>query len=436
MRICVQGMWHLGSVTAAGLASLGHEVIGLDFKEETIAGLRQGHPPIFEPGLEALVREGLSSGRLGFTSSPKEATASIEALWVAYDTPVDEDDRADVGYVLAQVEKVLPHLPSQVVVLVSSQLPVGSVRKMEEMASSRCGAQQLTFACVPENLRLGKALEVFLSPDRIVVGHRGSAGRVMLERLLRTIAERIEWMSVESAEMTKHAINAFLATSVTFANEIAAICEVVGADAMEVARGLKSEHRIGPRAYLSPGAAFAGGTLARDIAFLNELAEQTHVAAPLLSAISHSNDHHKQWVKRRLATLFPSLAGTIVAVWGLTYKPGTDTLRRSLAIELCDWLIERGVDVRVHDPAVGELPARWGGVVRRFDDPLAAAHGAHALVIATEWPDYRSVDVASAVSLRNGLVVLDANRFLASLASVSGVRYLAVGSPDGSELSS
>jgi len=429
MKVCVQGLWHLGSVTAGCLASVGHEVVGLDFNEHLIRGLRAGTPPIFEPGLVEMIGTGLDSGRLQFSASLEELPSDIELLWVAYDTPVNEDDVADVDFVIAQVEAVLPHLPNNTTVLVSSQMPVGSIRRMETIADKLCPEKGLSFACSPENLRLGKALDVFLKPDRVVVGVRVDRDSKRIGQLLALITDRVEWMSVESAEMTKHAINAFLATSVVFANEIAAVCEMVGADAKEVERGLKSEQRIGPRAYLSPGSAFAGGTLARDIEFLKMVSQGHQLSIPLLESVKTSNDLHKSWVRRKLKALLPSLDGVVVVVWGLTYKPGTDTLRRSLAVELCNWLIEQGARVRVHDPAVKELPPAWNGLVQRFDDALAALEGAQVLLVGTEWPKYREIPKDRVAGAAPSLVVLDPNRFLSSLGTSAALRYIAVGTP-------
>lgn len=430
MNICVQGLWHLGTVTAACLASVGNRVTGLDFDTGTIENLTGGIPPLFEPGLEELLKEGLASGQLSFSSRAEEAVRDIELLWVTYDTPVDDDDHADIDYVVTQIERSFPHLPTGTLVLISSQMPVGSIRRLEGIINDRYPDKEIALACSPENLRLGKAVEVFLTPERIVVGVRAARDREKLDRLLRPITERIEWMSVESAEMTKHAINAFLATSVTFANEIASVCEKVGADAKEVERGLKSESRIGPKAYLSPGAAFAGGTLARDIAFLNHVGAEKELVTPLLSSVKPSNDEHKWWIKRKLQYLFPDLPRTKIAMWGLTYKPGTDTLRRSLAVELCNWLIGQGVEVCVHDPAVKQLPQEWDGKVARSDDPVATLQGARALVISTEWPQYKKIAPDAVANVAPGIVVLDANRFLSGFAIDSRLRYLAVGTPE------
>ena len=258
MKISVVGLWHLGTVTAACLASVGQQVIGFDFDKNVIAALQSGQPPIFEPGLEALVSAGLQSGHLRFSSDP-EVVSSAEVVWISYDTPVDDDDRADTEFVMDRVRQLFPHFRAGMVVLISSQLPVGSTRRLAREYAVAFPDQPLTFACSPENLRLGKAIEVFLHPDRVVIGIDAQADRGQLTAMLASITDRIEWMDIESAEMTKHAINAFLALSVTFANEIARLCELVGADAKAVERGLKSEARIGPKAYLGPGAAFAGG---------------------------------------------------------------------------------------------------------------------------------------------------------------------------------
>jgi UDPglucose 6-dehydrogenase len=427
MRVCVQGLWHLGTVMSAALASIGHEVAGLDYAADRIAALNRGVAPLFEPGLEELVRQGVASGRLRFFTDPIPAVRDVEVLWIAYDTPVDDDDVADVDFVIAQIERTLQHLSPNTTVLVSSQMPVGSVRRLESTAKASWPDLGVRFACSPENLRLGKALDVFLRPDRIVVGVRSEADRESLSRLLRPLTDRIEWMSVESAEMTKHAINAFLALSVTFTNEVASICEAVGADAKEVEHGLKTEARIGPRAYLSPGAAFAGGTLARDVEFLKASGSSAGLQTPLLHAVKTSNDHHKHWANRKLREILGDLKDRTIAVWGLTYKAGTSTLRRSLSVELCNELLAQGARLQVHDPAAEALPTGWATRVLRVADPLAALAQAHALVIATEWPEYRqiSADVISAVP--PGLVVLDANRFLANWSSFPSIQYIAVG---------
>jgi UDPglucose 6-dehydrogenase len=430
MKICVLGLWHLGSVTAAGLAALGHHVVGVDFDETRIANLRKGIAPIFEPGLDVLINRELSSGNLRFSSDLSDAIKDIDVLWVAYDTRVDDQDNADTGFVMSQAERAVLAVSAEVLVLVSSQLPVGSLRRLESFASKN-GARRLKIAYCPENLRLGTALQNFMHPERMVVGIRSSLDEEPLRKFLGSITESIVWMSIESAEMTKHAINAFFATSITFANEIASICESVGADAKEVERGLKTEGRIGPLAYLSPGGAFSGGTLARDVAFLNRIAHERGVNTQLLSSVLPSNQAHKQWAQRKLQALFADLSHTTVAVWGLTYKPDTDTIGRSMSVELCDWMLGEGATVHVHDPMARNLPAHWHASVKRYDDPVAAVGGAHVLIMSTPWPLYRAISADQLLRCVDGLVVLDANRFLSNLAVArEGLTYFAVGVPN------
>lgn len=430
MKICVQGLWHLGSVTSACLASVGHDVSGLDSDLMTVSNLSQGRAPLFEPGLDDLLDLGLSKSKLSFYTDPLQAALDAEVLWVTFDTPVNEDDEADINFVQIQVQGVLPFLANNAIVLVSSQMPVGSIKKLEAFAKKNFPDKHLSFACFPENLRLGKALDVFLKPDRIVVGVRTEANQRTLKQMLLPITDKIEWMSVESAEMTKHAINAFLAISVTFANEIASICELVGADAKEVERGLKTEARIGPKAYLAPGGPFAGGTLARDITFLGNESKAHELVTPLLSAVRPSNDEHKNWTRRNLLKYFGNLSGVVVAIWGLTYKPGTDTLRRSLAVELCDWLIEQGASIKVYDPAVKNMPERWSGKVVCCSDAIQAVEGVDALVIGTEWPEFKKIARDFYMAGNVGLFVIDANRHLLASRSKfieAGYKYIAVG---------
>src|SRR5262245_20447326 len=309
MRVTVFGLWHLGCVTAACLAEAGYDVVGLDLDRGLVDELRQGRPPLHEPGLA----ERIVAPNLTFTDDHRAALADAEVLWVTFDTPVDDDDHADVDWVRGQLEAVSGSLRPATLVLVSSQVPVGFSAGLERMWQGK----GVAVACSPENLRLGKALDCFRRPERVVVGCRDEQARQRLAELFRPFSSSLVWMSVESAEMTKHAVNAFLATSVTFINELARICEAVGADAREFERGLKSEARIGPKAYLSPGAAFAGGTLARDVRFLIDLGRANGLDASLFQGVWASNGVHKDWVKERLGGLLDGVERPVVAVLGL-----------------------------------------------------------------------------------------------------------------------
>lgn len=430
MNVAVLGLWHLGSVIAACVAGAGHTVTGWDPDEATVDALAAGRPPVAEPGLADLVRAGLDGGRLRVLRDRQAALSDADVVWIAFDTPVDEEDNADVDYVVAQATAAFPGVRNGALVVVSSQLPIGTVARLERAWAGIAHGRVAAFASLPENLRLGKAIDVFMSPDRVVAGVRTSADRARVSALFAPITDRLEWMSVESAEMTKHAINAFLATSVAFINELAALCERTGADAKEIERGLKTERRIGPSAYVSPGAAFAGGTLARDVVYLRAIGERTRRATPLFDGVEASNRLHRRWALERIQASLGAVAGKTVAVWGLTYKPGTDTLRRSMAVELCQELLERGASVRVHDPAVKALPDDLARATRA-STPLDAAAAADALVVATEWPEYRSIDGAALAAVMPGGVVFDANRFLPpSVAAAANLRVISVGRGD------
>ena len=425
MKILVAGLWHLGTVTAACLASLGHDVTAFDENVDTIQGLRQGRPPILEPGLAELISA--AKRRLVFTDNPYDL-GGIEVLWVCYDTPVDQNDVADVDFVFHRIAQLLPKLNHDAMVLISSQLPVGTTARLEAHYRSMEQSKQLSFAYIPENLRLGKAIEAFTHPDRIVVGVRSASDQKRIASLLQSITNCIEWMSVESAEMTKHALNAFLATSVVFINEIAALCEKVGADALEVERGLKSDARIGEGAYLHAGAAFAGGTLARDVSFLLDLAGQNTVSASLLSGVQQSNKLHQAWSRRCLVECLGPVSAKTIAVLGLTYKPGTNTLRRSSAVELCQWLHEQGATVQAFDPAVKVLPESLAEVIHLAASAEEALEHSDALVIATPWPDFVALAPATVLALMRRAIVIDPARHLPSaVVDDSRILYFAVG---------
>ncbi len=413
MKLAVFGLWHLGSVTAACTAAANIPTVGIDLDRERIARLSAGEPPLYEPGLSELVRAGVASGALTF-STDVAAGGDADVVWVCHDTPVDEEDHADPDAVRRQVEMLFPHLKDGGVVLISAQLPVGSVTALEHSFAFQANGRTVSFACSPENLRLGKAIEVFRSPVRIIIGVRDDRARAILEPLLKAFCDTLIWMSVESAEMVKHGLNSFLAMSVTFANEIATVCERVGADASEVEKGLKSDPRIGPGAYVRPGPAFAGGTLARDVSFLRALANQHNLALPVIDAIEASNRAHGQWAYRQLSDRLQPLAGRTIGVLGLAYKPGTSALRRSPSVALIQALLKDGAQVQAFDPHVASLPDALHSV-RLCRDARSVAAGADALVVGNELPEFCNLSADDIANVMAGRIVLDAGRFLASV---------------------
>jgi UDPglucose 6-dehydrogenase len=300
-------------------------------------------------------------------------------------------------------------------------LPVGTCAKLEKEFP------QFHFACSPENLRLGKAIDSFEKAERVIVGIRDDAKKVLLEKLFAPFSSQIIFMRTESAEMVKHALNSFLALSITFINEVARLCELTGADAKEVSLGLKSEPRIGQKSYLGPGGPFAGGTLARDVVTLTKLAEKNGEKISVIPAIKQSNDLHRDWAFRKLESRLKNLRGKKIAVLGLTYTTNTDTLRRSAAVELCKQLLKAGAKVSAFDPAVKTLPKDLKKI-SLTNEIASALKNADAAVICTEWPQFRQANWQKIISQMRRKIFVDANRFLEKeLKSIAGVEHLSVG---------
>lgn len=426
MKICVFGLWHLGTVTAACLSKLGFDIIGFDSDTKVIDALNVGKAPLYEPGLDDLIAEGLNQGKLRFSTVPSEALSDVEFVWITFDILVDENDIADIGFIEKKIISILPYMKTGMKIIISSQVPVGFTKKIKEKIKNLYPDKKLYLAYSPENLRLGKAIKIFLEPDRIIFG-TSSAEKVSFVSLFSAISNRLEWMSIESAEMTKHAINTFLASCVAFANEIATICEHVGASAKDVARGLKTDQRIGPRAYLNPGGAFSGGTLARDIEFLSKLGKNFKLPLPLIKSIKESNDYHKDWVKRKCIGHLGNLKGKKIAVLGLTYKPNTDTLRRSFSIELCKWLDKQGAKIKAFDPRIKKISSELSKKITIDHSVKNVIKGADSIIIATDLQIFRELD-SETIKGMSDKTVIDPNGFLEEqLADCKNIRYIAVG---------
>jgi UDPglucose 6-dehydrogenase len=425
MKVAVHGLWHLGCVTAACLAEGGHDVVALDPDPRAVAELEAGRLPLDEPGLPALVAAGRAAGRLAFRAD-LGALAGVEVLWITLDTPVDDEDRADPSVVRRALDAAAAALPAGALVVVSSQVPVGFTRDAARAWPA------LRFACVPENLRLGRALDAFRRPERVVAGTVDGSARDDVARLFAPFTTAIEWMRVESAEMTKHALNAFLATSVAFANEVARVCEAVGADAREVERGLRTDPRVGPKAYVSPGAAFAGGTLARDLRYLAAFGARHRVATPLVEGVLESNAAHAVAHRDEVRALV-ARPDAVVAVLGLAYTPGTSTLRRSSSVELCRALAADRVAVRAHDPAVRALPDDLASVAL-CATAEEALQGADVAVVATAWPEFRALSADAVAARMRRACVVDPARYLeATLGADPRILYRATGRPRGTD---
>ena len=428
MNICVYGLWHLGTVTAACLANRGFEIVGLDSNSKIIDDLNCGKAPLYEPGLDKLLESGLETGRLSFTTDMKSAVGHTDVVWVTFDTPVGEDDKADIDFVSARIIETFSYFRDGTIIIISSQLPVGSIRKVEREFTEREFDRGVSFCCIPENLRLGQAIESFLNPDRIVVGIRDNGMRPILERLLSPISSELVWVGVESAEMSKHALNAFLAMSIVYSNEIAGICERVNADVREVEKTLRTESRVGRSAYIRPGEAFSGGTLARDVTYLTNIADQQGLRIPVLNSVIPSNNIQKGWLFRRAQEILGNSAqDKKVGVLGVSYKVGTDSIRRSGSIELMRGLLTLGVQISAFDPKVNVLPKDLS-MVRLENTIDDVTVDSDLLILMTHWPEFQTLSSETLINNMRTPVVIDQGEFLApGLSSDSRIQYITFG---------
>lgn len=411
---------------SAVFAEAGHDVVAYD-ERSIVEGIEGGVLPVAEPGLLELSERERRAGRLRY-SADAAGLRDCDILWVTFDTKVADDGSADTAEVIERTVALFGSLRPETLVVVSSQLPVGSIAELEARAAASVPNARLHFAYYPENLRLGSSLAYVRDVDRFVVGVRSEDDARTLVAAFAPLTDRIEVMSVESAEMTKHALNAFLATSVAFINEIAGYCEVTGADAREVERGLKSDLRIGKRAYLRAGGAFAGGTLARDVGYLIDGERRRGLQPYLLEGVRAANDYHATWMQRRYLETLGEPERRTVALLGLTYKPGTDTLRASTAVAFARWFASRGGRPRAYDPAVRALPSDLDGIIELTSSAEAALEAVDAAFVTTEWPEFRDISAETFESAMRESNVFDPGRYLENtFVNRERIRYFAIG---------
>ena len=427
-RVCTVGLWHLGSVVSACLAELGHQVTGVDPDAGRIERLGRGIPPLFEPGLEELLKTHVASRRLAFTTDLAQGVRDADAVLLTFDTPVDANDELDLSPVTETINAVAPLLRPNALLIIQSQIPVGTCAALQAAIQQRNPRWTPGLACVPENLRLGQAISRLLAPAMLVIGADDAATLERADQLLAKVDTRHRMkVNLKTAEMTKHALNAFFATCVSFANELGVLCDEIGADGFRIAEAMRLDERIGPKALVFPGAAFGGGTLARDVKVLQGLGRAHGGSTPLIDAILTVNERQKQLVQSRLTRLFGTLKGLEIGVLGLTYKAGTSTLRRSPALELINSLMDEGARLRAYDPKADR--EELGSVrFRVCCSPQEAAEGVDALIIATEWPEFKALDFAALRSRVRRPLILDTKNLLEPAAMKrAGFQYLGIG---------
>ncbi|MDR0766314.1 MAG: UDP-glucose/GDP-mannose dehydrogenase family protein [Odoribacteraceae bacterium] len=397
MKIAIIGTGYVGLVSGACLAETGVTVTCVDIDERKIALLNRGQIPIHEPGLAEIVARNQASGRLFFTLSTREATRKADAVFIAVGTPPDEDGSADLRHVLAAAGEIGECMDHPLVVITKSTVPVGTNYRVKATitdALARRGVDiPFDIASNPEFLKEGDAVNDFLAPDRVVIGVESDRAREVMERLYHAFSLNnvpILFMDIPSAEMTKYAANAMLATRVSFMNDIANLCEAVGADVELVKRGIGSDSRVGNK-FLNAGCGYGGSCFPKDVRALVKTGDDFHHELELLKAVERVNERQKEIIFHKITRHFgDNLAGKRFAIWGLAFKPGTDDTREAPSLVLIDRLLRAGATARVYDPvAMPGTRERLGDVIEYATGMYDALQGADALVIVTEWAEFK-----------------------------------------------
>jgi len=427
-KICVIGIWHQGAVAAACLADLGFQVIGVEQDEARVLNLNAGKAPLFEPGLDELLAKGVQSGNLSFTTSLKEGLSETQTVFIMFDTPVDENDEIDLSGIFATAREMAPYLQAGSIILVTAQVPVGTCRQIAKTIRDANPSADFEIAYIPENLRLGQAIERFLHPALPVMGADRAETLDHLEKLLSVLP--VTWMRVDlqTAEMTKHALNAFLAISVCFANELGNLCDAAGADGIKLAQALRLEPRIGSKAMLFPGLGFSGGTLARDMRTLQHLGDRFEIETSLIDGAWESNQRQNRSVVRNLRKILGSLEGRKVGVLGLTYKPDTSTLRRSASIEIIGELVSEGVEVKAYDPKADRQELELHPEIHMCPDAYSAVDDVDTLLLITPWPEFKGLEYQRIFSIMKRPVIFDTQNVLDPQTLIAmGFSYFGIG---------
>jgi len=434
MRIGVIGSGYVGLVLGACLAETGNHVICADIDKAKIKSLNKGKSPIYEPRLESLLNHNISENRLSFTTDVGACVEHAEVVFIAVGTPPGENGSADLQHVLAVAETIGKHLNDEKIIITKSTVPVGTAVQVREVVE-RFTSQQFHVCSNPEFMKEGDAIEDFMKPDRVVIGIESNKVKSILEELYHPFVRSgnpILFMDITSAEITKYAANAMLAVRISFMNQIAALCEVAGADVDQVRRGVGSDSRIGS-AFLHAGSGYGGSCFPKDVRALVHIGDEVGIDMSIPRTAQEWNEYQKEIVLRKLSNeLGDDLTGRMIAIWGLSFKPGTDDLREATSIVIIPKLLNRGAKVVAHDPKAMELARKeFPSDVLYTSDEYSACKEADALLILTEWLQYRRPDLSRIKSLLKLPLIIDGrNLFDPARMEKHGFTYLSVGRRD------
>ena len=430
MKIAVIGTGYVGLVAGTCFADSGNDVVCVDIDEKKIAGLKQGQVPIYEPGLEELIEKNVRDGRLSFTTDLKAAVAPSQVVFIAVGTPEGEIGDADLKYVLGAARQIGESIRQYTVVVDKSTVPVGTADKVSEAIAA---VTQVEFDVVsnPEFLKEGAALDDFLKPDRVVIGCSSDRARKVMGELYAPFVRTehpILFMDARSAELTKYAANAMLATRISFMNDVALLCEKVGADVDFVRKGMGADSRIG-YPFLFPGAGYGGSCFPKDVKALVATAREFGIELDLLRAVERTNERQKRSLVAKAVKHFGDLDGRSFAVWGLAFKPKTDDMREAPSVEIIEGLLGKGATVLCHDPVAEKVARRhFGNRIRYTANPYDSLDGVDALFLVTEWNEFRHPDFERMKKLMKSPTIFDGrNVFDPALMREKGFTYFGIG---------
>ncbi|HTX89537.1 MAG TPA: UDP-glucose/GDP-mannose dehydrogenase family protein [Bacteroidales bacterium] len=436
MKISIVGTGYVGLVTGTCFAEVGIDVTCVDIDEKKIHNLKKGIIPIYEPGLEEMVHRNKEKGRLHFTTNLAEALVGCEVIFNAVGTPPDEDGSADLQYVLAVAREIGRHMKDYLLVVTKSTVPVGTAEKVKaairEELNKRQSALEFDVASNPEFLKEGAAIDDFLRPDRIVIGLDSERAEELMKKLYKPFTlngHPVIFMDITSAEMTKYVANAMLATKISFMNDVANLCEIVGADVNKVRKGIGTDSRIGPK-FIYPGVGYGGSCFPKDVKALIKTGQEYKYDLRVLKAVEDVNEDQKAILYEKVLHHYGfNLKGKTIALWGLSFKPQTDDMREAPSLVLIRKLKESGAKVKAYDPvAIPEAKRILGNQVEFASDPYDALKGADCLMLVTEWPEFRVPDLDRVKKQLKDPVIFDGrNIFDAANMKALGFMYYCIG---------
>jgi UDPglucose 6-dehydrogenase len=427
-QICVVGVGYVGLVTGACFSDLGNRVVALDVDEKRVENLKKGIMPIYEPGLEELVRRNVQSGRLSFTTSYKEALDGVEYAFIAVGTPSAANGEADLQYVAAAARSIAENMTGPLVIINKSTVPIGTGDWVADMVKA-AQPGPITFSVVscPEFLREGSAIGDFMNPHRTVIGSLDHDAAEKVARLHLPLRAPIVITDLRTAEMIKYASNAFLATKISFMNELADLCERVGADVKEVAAGMGYDARIG-RHFLEAGLGWGGSCFPKDVKALAFMAEENGLNPRILNSVTTVNYDRRREAVKYVEQMVGSLKGRTIGLFGLAFKPNTDDMREAASIDIVQYLLDAGAKVRAYDPVAMDVARGLLPAVEMFDDPYEMARGCEAVMVVTEWNEFKQLDLEKLKSLLKKPVIFDGrNIYDPAVMKAMGFTYRGMG---------